>query len=132
MLRRFSTVFGPALLGWLLMVLSWVNDPPSPSLVGTASYGHNEPGSLPNMSIWLLFELAVVLAVAQPWRSDLVAYRRRANAAAVMSAVWFVLLSIASMHAGGVVLGHNLWLLLLAIALPLGGPLRIRGDPTAD
>ena len=91
-----------------LMALNWQRDPFDPALTGTASYGHNHDGALSEMALWALAELVVLHLVLAPGAPT--AGTWRAVAALLGFGVWTLFSLMITMHAGGVVALHALWL----------------------
>jgi hypothetical protein len=97
------------------MMLDFWRDPPDASQHGTAAYGHNGDGSLATGIILLMIETAVLCAILRPW-----SYRRswgRALSALVLSSFWAVLWVPLTMHTGGVLMAHFLWLVAVLMGL---------------
>jgi len=97
-----------------LMARSYfLGDPPDPSRVGTAGYGHNHAGALAEGLLMTLSEAAALYLILRPW-----SYRRswgRALGALALLAPWTAIAAILTMHAGGVVMLHLAWLLCLDV-----------------
>ena len=117
-MTRLIQIALPA-LSWLVvlvfMVLNYQSDPFDPTLQGTAQYGHNHEGAIGDAIKSGLVELAVLYLVLRPW-----SYRHSAGRAALGLLVflpWTFFSMILSLHAGGVVHLHLLWLLLVSAAL---------------
>ncbi|MEZ4383176.1 MAG: hypothetical protein R3A79_17745 [Nannocystaceae bacterium] len=97
----------------VLMVRSHLGDPYDPALEGTAAYGHNHEGALLQALVWTFTELVIVSAILRPW-----SYRRswgRALGALALLVPWTGLSLMMTMHAGGIVALHALWLLLVTV-----------------
>lgn len=95
----------------VLMIQSHLDDPYNPALTGTAAYGHNHEGALLQGMIWTFTEVVIVSAILRPWT-----YRRnwgRALAALALLVPWTGLSLLLTMHAGGIVALHTLWLMLI-------------------
>jgi len=88
-------------------------DPYDPSLVGTAQYGHNSEGILAFVLPLTVVELAVALAILRP--ASYHASWLRAGAAFLVFAAWSLVSLMATMHAGGVMALHALWVMALAL-----------------
>lgn len=96
----------------VLMARSYfLGDPPDPGRAGTAAYGHNHAGALAEGLVMTLSEAAAIYLILRPW-SYLRSWGRALGALALL-APWTVIAAILSMHAGGVVMLHLLWLLCL-------------------
>ena len=99
----------------LLMVRDDANDPYNPSLEGTARYGHNHQGALWQTLLLTVVELAVLYAILRPW-----SYRRswgRAVAALALFLPMAAFSTLMTMHAGGIVSLHLLWLVAVLVVL---------------
>lgn len=95
----------------VLMIRSHLGDPYDPALTGTEAYGHNHEGALLQGVIWTFTELVIVSAILRPWT-----YRRswgRALGALALLVPWTGLALLMTMHAGGIVALHALWLMLV-------------------
>lgn len=91
-----------------MMVRSYLGDPPDPSREGTAAYGHNHAGALVDGLLWSASEVVILYAILRPW-----SYRRswgRAAGALALLLPWTAMSMVLTMHAGGVVVLHFLWL----------------------
>ena len=98
-----------------LMIDSYIRDPPDPSLIGTAAYGHNSEGSLLTMGIASAVELAILYAIVRPW-----SFHRSIGRLALAVALlvpWAFVSVVITMHAGGVVAIHLLWVWSALVAL---------------
>jgi hypothetical protein len=98
-----------------LMVLNWQRDPFDPTLTGTASYGHNHDGALAEMALWALAELVVLHLVLAPGAPA--AGTWRAVAALLGFGVWTLFSLMITMHAGGIVALHALWLMAVDLGI---------------
>ena len=98
-----------------MMARDWAADPYDPSLVGTSSYGHNGEGALVDMLAMSAIELAVLVAILRPWSYD--RSWGRALLAAALLLPWTAVSMMLSMHAGGIVLLHFMWLFLALVGL---------------
>lgn len=98
-----------------LMALNWQRDPFDPALTGTASYGHNHDGALSEMALWALAELVVLHLVLAPGAPT--AGTWRAVAALLGFGVWTLFSLMITMHAGGVVALHALWLMAVDVGI---------------
>lgn len=117
-LRRVVRIW-PLVVAWgataVFMVMDARRDPFNPTLQGTARYGHNHAGALTQGLLVTLVELVVLTAILRPW-----SYRQAWGRALVALAVllpWTFASACLTMHAGGVVMVHLLWLLALVLAL---------------
>ncbi|MEZ4452543.1 MAG: hypothetical protein R3B09_23970 [Nannocystaceae bacterium] len=96
-----------------LMVRSVLGDPYDPTRTGTAAYGHNHEGALLEGLVWTFTEMVILYAILRPW-----SYQRswgRSLAALALLAPWTALSMVLTMHAGGVVVTHFLWLAILTV-----------------
>ncbi len=100
------------------MVRDYLGDPYDPSLVGSAAYGHNAGGALSLGLGWSFVEMLLMMIILRPWT-----YRRswkRAALAVALAVPWCFASMVFTMHGGGVVALHFLWVLALsAIAMVL-------------
>jgi hypothetical protein len=97
------------------MALDYWRDPPDPSRHGTAAYGHNGAGALAMGITLLLIEAAALCAILRPW-----SYRRswgRALSALALFSVWAAVWVVLTMHTGGVLMVHFLWLVAVLAGL---------------
>ncbi len=109
-----------ALLGlWLialgLMIYSWLTDPADPTLTGTDAYGHNSEGSMRQMGLLSATELLILYAIIRPW-----SFHRsvgRLVLAVALLIPWAITSMAISMHAGGIVAIHFLWVMSALVAL---------------
>lgn len=142
--RRLRHVRAFALAALWLPFAAWMSvnalqDPYDPLLEGTRRYGHNHQGALRDGIVTSLVELAVVYLVLQPWKTSGRAWLR--GVVALMAFIpWTLLSAVLTMHAGGVVTIHLLWLLAVdvvvvaIVVVSLVAPARWaarRGDPRA-
>ncbi|MFO0634632.1 MAG: hypothetical protein U0168_17450 [Nannocystaceae bacterium] len=94
------------------MVRDWYRDPGPPTVV--REHGNHE-GALLQGLVALAIEFAILYAMLRPW-----SYRRswaRPLVASLLLGPWTLLSTMMSMHAGGVVVLHALWLWALSIIL---------------
>lgn len=98
-----------------LMTGDWVGDPYPPERPYERAYGHNHDGALVDGIALASVELAVLLAILRPWSWDR-SWGRTLVALALLLP-WTSLLMMMSMHAGGVIVLHTLWLMTLVVAL---------------
>jgi len=103
-----------AATAWM-MARDWASDPYDPVLSGTARYGHNHEGALVDGLVLTLVELAVLVAILRPWSYD--RSWGRSLVAVVLLAPWAFLSMVMSMHAGGIVVVHLMWILLALVGL---------------
>jgi len=82
-------------------------------------YGQNTPGTLPIILTLMGVELVVLIAILRP-QSYAESWRRMVLALLIF-APWTMLSFIATMHAGGIITLHTLWLLVLSASLLLLG-----------
>jgi hypothetical protein len=117
---------GLLLLLWLATAATmWrdqVRDPYDASLVGTARYGHNHDGALRDGLVAASIELVLAIALFAPWAAPSVG---RAVLGLLLAASWTLSSMMLSMHGGGVVAIHFLWmgaltLWFLALAIASG------------
>ena len=99
----------------LMMVRNHLGDPYTPELSGTAIYGHNPPGALLQGLIWSFSELVILMAILRPW-SYRHSWTRGLGAVAILLP-WAGLSVIMTMHAGGIVALHALWIALLLVIM---------------
>lgn len=110
---RYLALVGAWVATVLLAIRDDALDPYDPSLEGTAQYGHNSEGVLGLVLPLTVVELVVALAILRP-----ASYRAswlRAGAAFLVFAAWSVVSLLATMHAGGVIALHALWVMALAL-----------------
>lgn len=111
MSRWFARLWPLALLvgAAALMIQSAHTDPYDPALTGTARYGHDHDGALAQLLPLCLVEFAVLQLVLVPGDPQ----RRigRAVVALVLLVPWTLGSLVLTMHQGGVVAAHALWLL---------------------
>jgi len=103
------------LLTAVLMSLNYSADPYSPSLEGASRYGHNHDGALTAGLSLTLVELFVVYAILRPS-----SYQRswiRSVVALVVFVPWTACSVLMTMHAGGVIGLHCLWVVPLVLLL---------------
>lgn len=106
---------------WLVTVVlairDYVGDPPDPTRLGTAAYGHNSEGVLTLVLPLTLVELGVALVLLRPQgrRSWL-----RVVAALVGFLLWAAASLLMTMHAGGVLALHAAWVVALMLVCVTG------------
>ncbi|MBZ5708692.1 hypothetical protein [Nannocystis pusilla] len=110
---RYLALVGAWAATVILAIRDATLDPPDPSRIGTAQYGHNSEGALAVVLSLTVLELAVALAILRP--ASYHAAWPRAAAAFLVFAAWSVASLLATMHAGGVVALHALWVMALAL-----------------
>jgi len=94
------------------IVLDHLGDPYDETRVGTDAYGHNAPGALGVVLGATFLELLIFLIILRPG-SYLRSWGRPLAGLVVLGPlIWLSLLM--SMHAGGILLIHLLWVLVLA------------------
>jgi len=101
----------------VLMVRDDARDPYQPDRHGTGAYGHNYEGALVHGLGLTLLELAVLYAILRPW-----SYRQswaRSALALLLFLPWTAFSMLMTMHAGGVIVLHFLWLAGVIVALVL-------------
>jgi hypothetical protein len=98
-----------------LMVRDDRRDPFRAALEGTARYGHNHDGALTTGIVLATLEAVVLIGILRPWSYD--RSWARAAVALVLWLPWTALSMVFTMHAGGVLLIHFLWLFALLCAL---------------
>ena len=109
-----------ALLFALAMVGSWLSDPFDPTLVGTDAYGHNGEGALPLGLALLAVEAGVAVLALVPWKRN--GYILTGARYSILLLPW-----VFSMHQGGVVMVHLMWLVslwLLMVGITMWGVAR--------
>lgn len=96
------------------MVHDWRRDPYDPALTGTAAYGHNGEGALGTGLGLCAGELLAFYLLTCPF---LVRRPRWFFVIPLVGlgalAAWTLLFMVLSMHAGGIIMIHFLWLLVL-------------------
>lgn len=110
---RYLVLVGAWAATVILAIRDAALDPHDPSRIGTAQYGHNSEGVLAAVLPLTVVELAVALAILRP--ASYHAAWPRAAAAFLVFAAWSVASLLATMHAGGVVALHALWVMVLAL-----------------
>lgn len=90
------------------MVIDYLADPFEPSLSGISAYGHNHQGALIQGLVLTAIEFAAVSLILRPW-SRPPSWRRAASALALFLP-WTAFSLFLTMHAGGVMTVHFLWL----------------------
>lgn len=100
------------------MARDYLADPPSAAWVGTQAYGHNHEGALVQGLVFTAIELVVLLALLRPWSYDRA--WGRALVTLLLLAPWTLFAMMMTMHAGGVLVLHFLWLALLCVLVLLG------------
>ncbi|HEY8374888.1 MAG TPA: hypothetical protein VIK91_00310 [Nannocystis sp.] len=95
-----------------LMYRDWLADPHDPSRTGTAAYGHNHAGAFPQLAVWALVELVVLYAVLAPGSAR--AGVGRAAVALGLVLPWALMSLMLTMHAGGIMVLHALWVVALS------------------
>jgi hypothetical protein len=98
------------------MVLNALRDPYDAALEGTRRYGHNHEGALRDGLVVSLIELDVLYLVLRPWKRGGLPWLRVLAMLAVI-VPWTLLSGVLTMHAGGVVTIHLLWLLAVVLVL---------------
>ena len=98
------------------MGASWSSDPYDPALTGTDAYGHNGEGGLSFGLMLTGIEALVLLFALRPW-----SYTARSWARPLVTLgaalPWTLLSALLTMHAGGIIVLHLLWLLAVDAAL---------------
>ena len=115
---RLAALLLLAAITMALIAWSYWRDPFDPALEGTARYGHNHEGALLQGIGVTAVELAVLVAILRPW-----SYHRswqRALGALGLFFPWLLFSAMLTMHAGGVMMFHLLWLLVVTAALVVG------------
>lgn len=102
------------------MLLDWRGDPYDPALKGTAAYGHNSENALSVGIAFASTELVVFYLLTWPF---LIRRPRWFFVLPLLGivgiAVWAFLSMVFSMHAGGIVAIHFLWVVALGVLLVL-------------
>ena len=98
-----------------LMYLDWQGDPFDPTLEGTRRYGHNDEGVLGDMALLASAELVVLYLVLGPGSAGRGV--GRAIAALLLFAPWTLFSMFMTMHAGGIVALHWLWLMVVDLGI---------------
>lgn len=110
--------FGFVICWGIFIVLMWVDhlqDPYNPNLIGTEGYGHNYEGALLQGFILTLIELGILYLIVRPW-----SFRcswLRVIGAIVLFFPWTFLMVFMTMHGGGIVMLHFLWLVVVDLVL---------------
>ncbi len=94
------------------IVLDHLGDPYDETRVGTEVYGHNAPGTLGVVLGATFLELLIILIILRPG-SYLRSWGRPLSGLVVLAPLIGLSL-VMSMHAGGILLIHLLWLAVLA------------------
>jgi len=103
----------------LLMARDHLTDPYDASRQGTSAYGHNQPGALVQGLGLTLVELAVVYLILRPE-----SYRQswgRPVLALFIYVPWTFMSMFMTMHSGGILALHFLWLASVVLILGLCG-----------
>jgi hypothetical protein len=98
------------------MVLSHLSDPFNPEVERTHPYGHNQQGALGEVLVVSLVELAVLYLILRPWKQA-ESFWPRLLAVLALLVPWTVVSAYLTMHAGGIVALHFLWLFAVVIVL---------------
>ena len=101
-----------------LMGQSWRSDPYDPGLTGTSAYGHNGEGALSTGLVLTGIEALVLLVALRPWSYSARAWWRPLTVLP-LAIPWTLLSAVLTMHAGGIIAIHLLWLVLVCAALVL-------------
>lgn len=94
------------------IVLNHLGDPYDETRIGTDAYGHNAPGTLGVVLGATFLELLLVIIILRPG-SYLRSWGRPLSGLVVLAPLIGLSL-VMSMHAGGILLIHLLWLVVLA------------------
>ncbi len=116
LIRDFGFV-GCWLIFILLMAVDGWQDPYNPNLIGTEAYGHNHKEALIQGFTFTSLELGILYLIVRPrsfHRSWL-----RIIGAIVLFFPWTFLMIFVTMHGGGIMLLHLLWLLVVDLILVL-------------
>ena len=97
------------------MVRDWIIDPYNSALAGAARYGHNHSGALGEGLAACFIELVLLVALLRPWSFD--RSWGRALGALALTLPWTVFSMVITMHAGGIVAIHFLWLCFVVVLL---------------
>ena len=116
--RWLATAVVP--LAWVAVAVamagSWSSDPYDPALTGSDAYGHNGEGGLSFGLVLTGIEALVLLLALRPW-----SYTARSWARPLVTLgaalPWTLLSALLTMHAGGIIALHLLWLLAVDAAL---------------
>jgi hypothetical protein len=98
-----------------MMVHDWASDPYDPVLTGTDRYGHNHESALVDGLVGTLIELAVLIAILRPWSYD--RSWGRSLVAAALLAPWTAISMVLSMHQGGIVALHFMWVFFALVGV---------------
>jgi hypothetical protein len=115
---KLLRTFGLAVL-WLgtvgLMASSAASDPFDPALTGTAAYGHNGEGALLQGAVITTIEAIGLHLLLKPWRAG------RSWAWPLVTLLWLgpwtLISAVLTMHQGGVITIHLLWLLVASVVV---------------
>src|SRR5262245_8218170 len=113
-LARYAVLLGMWLGTVLLMLQDYAGDPYDPLRTGTSAYGHNSQDILGTVLPLTVGEILFALIILRP-RSYRASWGRAVLAFVVLFA-WGLFSLAISMHAGGVVMLHGLWVVALALA----------------
>ena len=102
----------------LLMGQSWSSDPYDPGLTGTSAYGHNGEGALSTGLRLTGIEALVLQGALRPWSYSAKQWWRPLLVLP-LAIPWTLLSAVLTMHAGGIIAIHLLWLLLVCVGLVL-------------
>jgi hypothetical protein len=118
LLRHAIPNFGLAAL-WVLtaawMVVDALRDPFNPLLEGTRRYGHNHQGALRDGLVISLVELVLFQLLLWPWKGERSWLRTLLSLVLLLPLL--LLSAVLTMHAGGILMIHLLWLLAVAVSL---------------
>lgn len=87
----------------------YIFDPYDPTLIGTASYGHNHEGAFTRFLTLMLIEFGIIAAVLIPFSFSRF-YWIRCLILQFFASGWLMLMAVAGMHGGNVDALHTLWL----------------------
>lgn len=113
-IRKFGFIFCWA----IFIVLMWrdhLQDPYDPNFRGPPVYGHNQEGEFLQGFIITLIELGILYMIIRP-----ASFRRswmRVIGAIALFFPWTLLMIFMTMHGGGILMLHFLWLLVVDLML---------------
>ncbi len=97
------------------MIWSWASDPFDPAHGGTGAYGHNGEGAITLGLALLLIEVGAAVVAVAPWKRT--GYVLTCAIFSVLLVPWTGLWALLSMHQGGVIIIHLMWLIALWLSM---------------
>lgn len=98
------------------MAISWRLDPHDAARVGTDAYGHNGEGALALGLALTVVETLVLAGALRPWSYTRASWLRPLLVL-LLAVPWTLVSAVLTMHAGGVIVIHLLWLLIIDAAV---------------